>query len=66
MAADIGADVDHGVTGPTKAQQQVELRFAPLAITIERTPDKAVVAIEHEHAMSAPLDRDEAVFQKVV
>src|SRR5665647_2892298 len=65
MRADSGAGVDAGVAQPDKLPKQLDLKIAPLAVEVEAAADKRVVAVVHEQAVLAPLDRQIPVFDEV-
>ena len=53
----LGPHVDGNVAGAQKLVEQLNFGLAPLTVKVERTPDVGIVAIVHEQAAPAPLDR---------
>ncbi len=66
VAANEGADVEHNATSPKQRRENLEFGFAPFAVAIERPADELVVAIEHEPAMPATLQRHMTVCKQLI
>src|SRR5665647_2892297 len=56
--------VEDGVAQPDNLPKQLDLKIAPLAVEVEAAADKRVVAVVHEQAVLAPLDRQIPVFDE--
>ena len=65
MGADIGAGVDDNVAELDKLAHQLDLEIAPLAVKIEAATNKCIIAVVHEQAMLAALDRHVPVFDEI-
>ncbi len=65
VRADVRAGVDDRIAEPDEQPQELDLELAPLAVEVEPAPDEGVVAIVHEQAMLAALDRHVPVLDQV-